>query len=1243
MFKDEELNEKYPTLSKFSAPVQKAEREIVGRDYEVSQLMAAMARPELCNALLLAPPGSGKALENGTPIPVNDKRVYVPIEKLVAGQDEVFDEEGLPQPVDGVFPQGKLAAYRVNFDDGSSMVCNDEHLWNARRGDRSTDLVAAHKAAATDMRHTNSLDNLLSLMSATRDLWAAHETLTLREMIDGAEGNDWFIPAGRGVERGVQLSDFEDHLRTEQHNHTVPQALREAVMLNLKDRQVFAQRVGRPDRATGWSFLHDGDIAVNLRRLLASSGIRTDSGRFTDAHGDGIRIRPRRDHVAELRIVSVEDLGVEREMTCIKVGGKSELFQAGLDHIVTHNTALVQLCMLRDTNRTYMEVDLAKMISGLASPDEMAALIKQLFDEAEDYSKTEHAELVLFIDEFHQVVQLSAASVEALKPVLAASGARGIRVIAATTDEEFDKYIKPNQPLVERLQRIIVNPPDKATTISIMKGMAKRYGVADSFWDDHLFEQIHEYTERYMPAATQPRKSILVLDSMVGWHVSTGRPIDRNLLADVLMESLGVNVAFRVDAEQIKADLDKKVFSQHWATSVVAKRLQLCVADLHDKSKPASSFLLAGSTGVGKLCVDSTRVPVETEDGSVAWKRHGDLIPGDRVFQRDGSPQDVLGFFPQGVQDVYRVTLWDGRTLDVGGPHLWGVYTSKMRSNMHAGKTVEPRVMTTLEMLETGVVRSYPGDTREHLKFFIPANGAVQWPAQDLAVDPYALGALIGNGCLTLPPLTLSSDDAYTVLRVGEALGSVPKPSHASTYSWVFPTGEKWGRGDKLIQTRDVLAEVPDLVGAYSGERRIPAQYLTASIEQRWELVRGLFDTDGTIDASTGRFNVSYSTFSEGLAEDVRELLFSLGVSNSLQVHTRTKEDGRELVEYDVHVKVGNDDKAQFFALPRKREIAEAAAESTAGRDRVKRFDTVGIKSIEKLPEQESSSCIYVSGDEHLYQAGQFVVTHNTELTKQLAMLLFGDVQKHLIRFDMTEFARDESLDAFRTELTSKVWHTSHAVILFDEIEKASPMVTRVLLQVLDDGRLSDANGRQVSFLNSYIVLTTNSGSEIFETMAQYNVDDTGSGVEMQGRMKEIRRAITTTQGENRFPPELLGRIDAIVPFQPLSRKTQEQIIIEKLRRFRQEVMTKHGVKLMVDPKVVEYLVEDKGDSDSNAGGARASIAKLTDEVGTKVAAFINKHPGQPALQVDIVGDMKSGNKDILKSYAEVVVALPKS
>ena len=264
-------------------------------------------------------------------------------------------------------------------------------------------------------------------------------------------------------------------------------------------------------------------------------------------------------------------------------------------------TSVVQGTMLADEGRTYLEVDLAKMIANCKTDvNEMATRLKDLFDETAMYCKDENVEIVLFIDEFHQVVQLSDAAVEALKPLLADSGTRGIRVIAATTYVEFRKYIASNQPLVERLQRINLEPPNKEVTIEILRGMAKRYGVDSQFYNDSVYELIYEYTERYVPANSQPRKSLLVLDAMIGWHRSTGRKMDQSLLADVIMESEGVNVAFKVDATAIKRELDKYVLSQDLATRTIEDRLQICVADLNDKSKPMSTFLF---TEIGRAHV----------------------------------------------------------------------------------------------------------------------------------------------------------------------------------------------------------------------------------------------------------------------------------------------------------------------------------------------------------------------------------------------------------------------------------------------------------------------------------------------------------------------------------------------------------------------------------------------------------------------------------------------------------------
>ena len=123
--------DKYPNLRKYSRPLKKAERPIVGREVEMDRVMASLMRPELCNVMLLAEAGSGKAFDNSTLIPVYDDRGYVPIGQLQVG-DKVFDENGKPVDILGVYPQGKKKAFKITFADGSSLICNDEHLWNVR-------------------------------------------------------------------------------------------------------------------------------------------------------------------------------------------------------------------------------------------------------------------------------------------------------------------------------------------------------------------------------------------------------------------------------------------------------------------------------------------------------------------------------------------------------------------------------------------------------------------------------------------------------------------------------------------------------------------------------------------------------------------------------------------------------------------------------------------------------------------------------------------------------------------------------------------------------------------------------------------------------------------------------------------------------------------------------------------------------------------------------------------------------
>lgn len=173
--------------------------------------------------------------------------------------------------------------------------------------------------------------------------------------------------------------------------------------------------------------------------------------------------------------------------------------------------------------------------------------------------------------------------------------------------------------------------------------------------------------------------------------------------------------------------------------------------------------------------------------------------------------------------------------------------------------------------------------------------------------------------------------------------------------------------------------------------------------------------------------------------------------------------------------------------------------------------------------------------------------------------------------------------------------------------------------------------------------MTTNAGSEIYKNIAQYNESDTGDGSMMADYQPLIRRSLTKTTGGNKFPPELLGRIDCIVPFQPLSSETMKRIVMTKLNELKIEVKRKHNKELLISPKVVEYLVNDTLTTDSDSGGARRVIGSLETEVTTEVAKFINEHPKVTKIGVTIQGTMKNEDKKLLKSQARVAVGIAKS
>jgi ATP-dependent Clp protease ATP-binding subunit ClpC len=202
-----------------------------------------------------------------------------------------------------------------------------------------------------------------------------------------------------------------------------------------------------------------------------------------------------------------------------------------------------------------------------------------------------------------------------------------------------------------------------------------------------------------------------------------------------------------------------------------------------------------------------------------------------------------------------------------------------------------------------------------------------------------------------------------------------------------------------------------------------------------------------------------------------------------------------------------------------------------------------------------------------------------TELARTLAAYLFGD-QDAMIRIDMSEFQEAHTVSRLvgappgyvgydeAGQLTEQVRRRPYSVVLFDEIEKAHPDVFNTLLQVLDDGRLTDAKGRTVNFENTVIIMTSNVGSQHLVSTRQFGFTSS-DGVDFRETERRAREAL-----ERAFRPEFLNRVDEIIVFQPLSKEDVLRIVDIMLGRLNKHLESQR-VRIEVTDAAKEFLAEE--------------------------------------------------------------------
>ncbi len=234
-----------------------------------------------------------------------------------------------------------------------------------------------------------------------------------------------------------------------------------------------------------------------------------------------------------------------------------------------------------------------------------------------------------------------------------------------------------------------------------------------------------------------------------------------------------------------------------------------------------------------------------------------------------------------------------------------------------------------------------------------------------------------------------------------------------------------------------------------------------------------------------------------------------------------------------------------------------------------------------------------------------------TEISKALAEAIFG-TEDAIIRIDMSEYMEKHSVSKIigsppgyvgydeGGQLSEKVRRFPYSVILFDEIEKAHPDVFNILLQVLDDGRITDAQGRRIDFKNTIIIMTSNAGAQsIIEPKALgfASVDDAKNNYERMKNsvMEEVRRI---------FKPEFLNRIDGTIVFHALTKEDMKKIVTLMLKTLAERCKKQMGITLQVTGNVKSYIVDAAYDPKYGARPLRRMIQnKIEDGLAEEILA----------------------------------------
>lgn len=411
---------------------------------------------------------------------------------------------------------------------------------------------------------------------------------------------------------------------------------------------------------------------------------------------------------------------------------------------------------------------------------------------------------------------------------------------------------------------------------------------------------------------------------------------------------------------------------------LIITALVCCVHRDDRKRRRYQTALLEICRKNGKALSLDTDIPTIS-----GWKKMGDIHEGDIVFGPDGKPTRVVYESPLFHKRMFEVEFEDGAVIKASADHIWTVKSKASTAAMkRKPKTKRNRATaryrdggwfdaTTEELSKKYYHDRKDGKGREYF-YRVPMTKPVEYPERDLPIDPYLLGVWLGDGSRHNGHIAVSYADAQETMENLAGCGyELTFKEHKNRTPSIIVDWH--GRGFQADEG-SFIGKLRT-IGVYKN-KHIPAEYMTASVEQRLALLQGLMDTDGDV---TKRGECTFTQKDSGLVESVSELLASLGIKSKVLSRKVTCNGKPAGTAYHVHF--FTDQNMPCFRMERKRERLKQVLSS--------RMDSKSIVRIEEIP-IEPSKCIMVDNESHLYLAGKsYTATHNTFIVAVLFIILF--------------------------------------------------------------------------------------------------------------------------------------------------------------------------------------------------------------------------------------------------------------